>query len=243
MNTNSIISVENFSVKRGTFSLKQISFDVKQGEIFAILGKTGSGKTVLLESILGMYKGCSGAIYLHKKEIFNIPIAERNIGIVYQDYQLFPCMNVFENITYALRMRKVKKDILHKTADELLDLFDISNIKYQSVNTISGGECQRVALARTLCMKPDILLLDEPFSALDPATKQKMYQTILRIHDKYSCTILFVTHDFKEAETLANRVAILLRGDLKAVIESKKLMTFDSFDSDVNQFLGRKPAL
>lgn len=239
---NSYLSIQKYSIKRGDFSLQPLSFEVNEGEIFAILGKTGSGKTVLLESILGMYQGLSGDILLADRSIFSIPIAERNIGIVYQDYQLFPSMNVYDNITYGLRMKGVKKNQITKKAMKLLELFDLTHIKKQNITTISGGECQRVALARTLCVEPKILLLDEPFSALDPATKQNMYQIIKTIHKNFSCTIIFVTHDFKEAQILADRVAILLQGNLKAVIPSKQLMTFHSLDNDVNRFLGKNPA-
>lgn len=233
------LSIQNFSVKRGDFYLNPISFDIQKGEIFSILGKTGSGKTVLLESILGMHKGSCGSIYLNNQNIHTIPMEKRNIGIVYQDYQLFPCMNVYDNITYGLRMKGETKQKIKQVAQQFIDLFDLTSIQNQAIHTISGGECQRVALARTLCVKPQILLLDEPFSALDPATKQQMYQILISIHQKFACTIIFVTHDFKEAMTLSDRVAILLHGQLKAILPSNQLMTYSYCDQDVNRFLGR----
>lgn len=233
------IQIENFSVTRGNFWLKNINLEIKSGEIFAVLGRTGAGKTVLLESIIGMYAGKTGQVLINGKTVREIAIEDRKIGFVYQDYQLFPHMKVYDNITYGLKMHKKSKIEQSEQAENLMQLLGISYIKNQYPCTLSGGECQRVALARTLALNPSILLLDEPFSALDPATKQKMYQEILNIHKKFHCTIVFVTHDFKEAQLLSNRVGILLDGELKTIVNSNDLLT-SSYEQDVEEFLGRK---
>ncbi len=233
------IQIEKFSVARGNFRLKNIDLEIKSGEIFAILGRTGAGKTVLLETIIGMYAGEVGQVLIDGKNVREISIEDRKIGFVYQDYQLFPHMKVFDNITYGLKMHRKTKKEQAEQAENLMQLLGISYIKDQYPCTLSGGECQRVALARTLALKPSILLLDEPFCALDPATKQKMYEEILKIHKKFHCTIVFVTHDFKEAQLLANRVGILLNGELKAIVNSDDLLT-STYEREVEEFLGRK---
>lgn len=232
------IRIRNYSVTRGTFHLKNINLAIEQGEIFAILGRTGSGKTVLLESIIGMYNGEGGQVLIDGCNVSSIKVKDRKIGFVYQDYQLFPHMKVYDNIIYGLKMNKKGKKEQNDKAEYLLDLLGISHIKDQYPCTLSGGECQRVALARTLALEPSILLLDEPFSALDPTTKQKLYREIKKIHEKFHCTIVFVTHDFKEAQVLAQRVGIILNGTLKTVVDSRNLLTAD-YEKEVEEFLGR----
>lgn len=231
------LSVDHFSLKRGEFQLRDVTFSVRLGEIFAILGRTGAGKTVLLESVCGMHRGDTGTICLRGKEVTSIPLSKRNIGVVYQDYLLFPHLTVYENIIYGLKMHKVKKNEIQKKASELMEMFGITKIRDQSVATISGGESQRTALARTLAVEPGLLLLDEPFSALDPSTKEELYTQIIKIRDLYQCTILFVTHDFHEAERLADRIGIMLDGELKSIVEANKLF-HSSYQPEVETFLG-----
>lgn len=232
------ISVEEFTVQRGEFVLKPISFEVKEGEIFAVLGQTGAGKTVLLEAVSGMFPGRGGRILLDGREVIKIPAAERGIGFVYQDKALFPHMTVYENIVYGLKRHGVSKREQRERAEEMMEMFSISHLAGQNAKTLSGGEAQRVALARALILKPEVLLLDEPFSALDPATKSQLYQEIQAIHETYHCTILFVTHDFHEAEILADRVAVLLNGELKLITEASRLMK-ERHTEEVEHFLGR----
>lgn len=233
------ILLKDYSVTRGLFQLKNINLSIKAGEIFAILGRTGAGKTVLLESIIGMYEGEQGKVLIDGTNVRSISIKDRKIGFVYQDYQLFPHMKVYDNIIYGLKMNKRLKKEQSQKAEYLMDLLGINYIRNQYPATLSGGECQRVALARTLALEPSILLLDEPFSALDPTTKRKLYEEILKIHEKFHCTIVFVTHDFKEAQVLAKRVGIVLNGRLKTVVDSKKLLSL-SYEKEVEEFLGRK---
>ncbi|MDO4554289.1 MAG: ATP-binding cassette domain-containing protein [Lachnospiraceae bacterium] len=233
------IDIQNFSVKRGTFTLKPLSLSIRQGEIFAILGRTGSGKTILLESIAGMYPGNQGTILLDGTDVTQIPPANRSIGFLYQDHLLFPHMKVRENISYGLKMHGYSKKQQKERTEKLMEMLSITQIKDQYPGTLSGGESQRTALARALALNPDVLLLDEPFSALDPAMRQTLYKELLKIYHKYKCTIIFVTHDFSEARQLAHRIGILLDGELRAVVDGKDLMTHN-FDSEVEQFLGRK---
>ena len=214
--------INNFSVKRGSFTLSPISLTIQMGEIFAILGRTGSGKTVLLEAISGMFPGDTGSILLDGTDIRDIPPAQRKLGLVYQDYGLFPHMKVKENISYGLKMHGYSKKEQDSRAQELMEMLSISHI----------------ALARALALAPQVLLLDEPFSALDPATRQSLYQELRRIHRHFGCTIIFVTHDFLEARTLAGRAAILLDGKLQTVTDTSRLMD-GHFSAEVERFLGR----
>ena len=168
------ILIHNFTVKRGSFTLNPLSLTIEKGEIFAILGRTGSGKTVLLEAIGGMFPGTGGSIQYDGVDVMDIPPRSRRLGFVYQDHGLFPHMKVWENIAYGLKMRGASKEEQLQTADRLMELLSITHIKNQYPGVLSGGESQRTALARALAVKPDTLLLDEPFSALDQATRQKL---------------------------------------------------------------------
>lgn len=232
------IRIERLLVTRGSFTLRVDELTVSPREIFAILGETGAGKTVLLEAIAGAYPVDEGAIELDGKNIETLPVQQRHLGIVYQDYALFPHMSVAENIGYGLKMNDVPADEATRRIERQLSLFGIERIADRFPGIISGGESQRCALARALVMEPEILLLDEPFSAVDPATKERLYQTIRDIHRAFDCTIIFVSHDFNEAVTLADRVGIVLGGKLRAIARSDELFT-KKFDEDVMRFLGR----
>lgn len=231
------IRIDRLLVTRGSFTLRVDELTVRPREIFAILGETGAGKTVLLEAIAGAYPVDEGAIELDGKNIETLPVQQRHLGIVYQDYALFPHMSVAENIGYGLKMNDVPADEATRRIERQLSLFGIERIADRFPGIISGGESQRCALARALVMEPEILLLDEPFSAVDPATKERLYQTIRDIHRAFDCTIVFVSHDFNEAATLADRVGIVLGGKLRAIARSDELFT-KKFDEDVMRFLG-----
>lgn len=233
----SSIRIDRLLVTRGSFTLRVDELTVRPREIFAILGETGAGKTVLLEAIAGAYPVDEGAIELDGKNIETLPVQQRHLGIVYQDYALFPHMSVAENIGYGLKMNDVPADEAARRIERQLSLFGIERIADRFPGIISGGESQRCALARALVMEPEILLLDEPFSAVDPATKERLYQTIRDIHRAFDCTIVFVSHDFNEAATLADRVGIVLGGKLRAIARSNELFT-KKFDEDVMRFLG-----
>lgn len=235
---SSILEIQDYSVRRGDFLLEKINLSIYEKEIFAILGKSGAGKTVLLESIAGIYPPTEGSILLHDRNVRSIPFQKRNIGFVYQDYGLFPHMSVRSNIAYGLKMRGCFKKEIEEKTEYMLDLFSISHISSQSPKNISGGECQRAALARALVLEPELLLMDEPFAALDHSTKKKMYSELMKIHKKFSCTIIFVTHDFSEAQLLADRIGIILEGSLKAVVESENLMD-KHHSEEIDIFLGR----
>lgn len=231
------IKIHDLRVRRGSFVLNVSTLDVRPREIFAILGSTGSGKTVLMEAIAGACSWNTGEILLDGKRANSLPVQQRHLGILYQDYALFPHMTVRENVEYGLRARKIGGNETRKRVDRLLASFGIDGIADRYPGIISGGEAQRTALARALVLEPEILLLDEPFSALDPATKRQMYSVVREVHERFDCTIVFVTHDFAEARILADRVGIVLDGSLRAVRDAGRLFDVDGLDDDVLAFL------
>lgn len=232
------LEVRDFAVKRGGFRLGPLSLDIEQGEIFAILGRTGAGKTVLLEAMAGMFRGDRGRVLLDGRDVVEIPPGERGLGLVYQDNGLFPHMTVKENIEYGLKMHRRSRGERERRSRELMAMLGIEGIAFQYPGTLSGGESQRTALARALALEPELLLLDEPFSALDPATRRRMQAELKKIHRDFHCTMVFVTHDFGEAQLLADRVGILLEGQLQAVAPGAELME-RSYCREVDEFLGR----
>lgn len=232
------ISIRGLTVTRGSFTLRVDALEVAPREVFAILGRTGSGKTVLMESIAGAFPLDAGSILLDGKDVESLPIQQRHLGVVYQDHALFPHMTVRENIAYGLRMNGVARDEIERRVSAQMELFGIEGIAHKHPGIISGGEAQRTALARALVLQPEILLLDEPFSALDPSTKERMYETVRDIHARFDCTIVFVTHDFNEAAMLADRVGIVLEGSLRAILPADRLFEA-ACAPDVAAFLGR----
>ena len=232
-----LLVVRKLNLTRGNFKLCDVSFSVHANEILTIIGKTGAGKTLLLESIAGFHDLESGSILLHDRALETYSLPERKLGYLYQDYCLFPHMTARENIAYGLKMQKRSKKEISERVDKLAQELEITAILGQYPATLSGGEQQRVALARALSIEPEILLLDEPFSSLDPATKQKLYVLIKKINREHACTIVFVTHDFYEAQKLADRTGILIEGRLRGIVDSDKLFTSE-WDEDVNYFLG-----
>ncbi|MEG1222025.1 MAG: ATP-binding cassette domain-containing protein [Anaerovoracaceae bacterium] len=224
---NVAVRVKNLSLAVGGFRLQNISLDLYENEIVAIIGKTGSGKTLLLESIAGVYEKHQGEIYIGEKEISQIPLGDRGIGFLYQDYGLFEHMTVEKNIGYGLKMKGEDKSNIGEKVRKMAETMGIKDCLKRYPATLSGGEKQRTALGRALILNPRILLLDEPFSAMDPLTKKKMQQEILRIKDEFKCTILFVTHDYTEVENLASRVAIMCEGKLHAMEDTTNVCLYD----------------
>jgi len=207
-----MISIKNLKVNLGDFLLQNINLDIEPGEYFIVLGPTGAGKTVLLEAIAGLYPVLEGEVWIGDKEITNLGPEKREIGIVYQDQVLFPHLSVEKNIAFGLKMRKCPKNEAKAKIDAIVEIVGISHLLERSPATLSGGEKQKVALARALVTEPKVLLLDEPLSALDPETREKMQGELREMHHKVVVTIIHVTHDFEEAIALGHRVAVLNDG-------------------------------
>ena len=196
-----MLSLKNINFYYGKNKiLDDVSFNVDKGEIIAVLGSSGSGKSTLLNIICGLETVSSGSIFLNGKDITNLECEKRNIGLVFQDYALFPHLTVEKNVGFAL---KSSKDPI---IDSMLDLVKMKSFKKRYPYELSGGEKQRVAIARSLAAKPSILLLDEPFSNLDANLKEEVRKDIKEILKKSNTTAVIVTHDIEDAYDLANRI-------------------------------------
>lgn len=210
---NDMLKLENIKKSYGnTTILENINLQIEKGEIVSILGPSGCGKTTLLNMILGITDADSGTIEFDGEDMTNVPMEKRGFNIVFQDYALFPNLNVYGNITYGLRN---KPGISSKQeVEELIDLLGLREHLSKKIEQLSGGQKQRVALARTMVMKPRILLLDEPLSALDGVIKESIKDRIKKIAKEYELTTIIVTHDPEEALTLSDKVLILNKGGI-----------------------------
>lgn len=207
-----MIKIENLSKKIGNFKMKNINLEIEKGDYYVILGPSGTGKTMLLEIIAGLKKIDTGKLYFEEKLVNSIKPESRNVGMVYQDYMLFPNMNVEKNILFGVK-NKNSSDYKDKFSS-LIKKLEIEHLIKRDTKNLSGGERQRVALARTLITEPNVLLLDEPLSALDYNTKDKVQDKLIEIHHEYNMTTLHVTHDFNEAIYLADKIAIIKDGEI-----------------------------
>lgn len=198
----------------GKIILKGLNLDIKQGEFVTILGPSGCGKSTLLRMIAGFEQPSAGEIYIEGKNIRNWEPYERPINTIFQNYALFPHMNVHENIAYPLRIRKIDKDKIEQQVSEVVKLVNLEDFIYANPNDLSGGQKQRVAIARALINKPKILLLDEPLSALDNALRKNMQVELKKIQRKVGITFIFVTHDQEEALTLSDRIVVMNEGNI-----------------------------
>jgi len=219
--------------KLGNFALSEINLEVTDGEYYVLLGRSGSGKTQLLELIAGLEHPDSGGIFLDNIEITRQRIQDRKIGIVFQDYAIFPHMTVFGNIAYPLRARKEDKKNIDEKVRKAAEAMNITHILMRGTEKLSGGELQRVALARTLITSPRLLLLDEPLSSLDTSLKDDL-KRLLRNLNKAGQTIIHVTHDYCDAISLAKRVGVIHNG--KIIQEGS---VEEVFSNPSNRFVAR----
>ena len=214
-NNNSYLEVKKLSKSFGLFeAIKNISINIDEGEFVCFLGPSGCGKTTLLRCIAGLEIQSTGSVFQKNKDISNLPPSNRDFGIVFQSYALFPNLTVFSNIGYGLINNKWKKEDIKKRVDELLDLVNLTDHAKKYPSQLSGGEQQRVALARALATSPGLLLLDEPLSALDAKVRVFLRKQIRDLQRKLGVTTIMVTHDQEEAQTMADRIFVMKDGEI-----------------------------
>jgi len=207
-----MLNIENISLSLGDFHLRSLSLSIEKPEYWVIIGPSGAGKTILLETIAGIHIPVSGKILFQGDDITYDQPKDRQIAMVYQDLMLFPHMTVRENILFSVKIRKTYNlDIETKTSD-LVSILEISHLMERNPATLSGGEAQRVALARALIQKPRLLLLDEPLSALDSMTRERLREEIRKIHQYLKIPFIHITHHFEDVYALAEKVAIMQDG-------------------------------
>lgn len=209
-----MIVINNLSIELPNFSVSDVSLHIRRGEFFAIMGPTGSGKTLVMESIAGIAPPYTGFIAINNVDISSAPPEDRKVSLVYQDHSLFPHLTVLQNVMYGQRYQKIKKAEGERIARDLLETLNLSHAVDRKPMRLSGGEKQRVSIARALACKPDVLLLDEPLSSLDPQFKADFRTVLKNIHAQTGITVVMVTHDFVDALTLAERAAVIHKGKL-----------------------------
>jgi ABC-type Fe3+/spermidine/putrescine transport system ATPase subunit len=195
--------------------LNNLSFDLMEGEFLSILGPSGCGKTTLLRILVGLEKADSGKLMKGGRDISGLSSFDRGMGIVFQNYALFPNMTVLENVRYALTLRKETKKDATEIAQRTLEQVGLTDQMHKRPNQLSGGQQQRVAIARTLAMNPDVILLDEPISALDVANREIMKAELKSLQKKFNVTMLFITHDQEEAFFLSDRIMVMNEGNIE----------------------------
>jgi len=213
---NSKLSVRNLNkAYDGKPVLNNISFDLLEGEFLSILGPSGCGKTTLLRILIGLERADSGEILKEGKDISKLASSERGMGIVFQNYALFPNMTVLDNVKYALTLRRETKKEAQAIALRTLEQVGLTDQMHKRPNQLSGGQQQRVAIARTLATNPDIILLDEPISALDVTNREIMKAELKLLQKKFNVTMLFITHDQEEAFFLSDRIIVMDNGNIQ----------------------------
>lgn len=223
-----MIRMEGVTRNLGRFSLRDIDLCIDEGEYFVLMGPSGAGKTVLLELVAGLTTADSGRV---------TGVNSRALGFIYQDYMLFPHMDVFENIAFGLKVRKMNREEIRARVDDLAEELHLLHLLRRDVHTLSGGEQQRVAIARALAIRPRLLLLDEPTAALDRANRLRTQKLLRRLHGLTGATFVQVTHDFEEALSLADRVALMMDGRLIQAGPPDEVLT-RPVSRDVADFMG-----
>ena len=227
------ILIENLTKNFGNILiLDHINLEIKTGKLISLLGPSGSGKSTLLRLIAGLDYPDSGRIWLTGKDTNFLSIQERQIGFVFQNYALFNHLTVFQNIAYGLKIQRINSQQINSRVQELLKLIQLENFSNRYPNQLSGGQKQRIALARALAIEPKVLLLDEPFGALDIQVRKDLRNWLKKLHEEVSVTTLFVTHDQQEAMELAHEIVILKRGRVEQMGSPQEL-----YDQPITNFV------
>ena len=224
-NDKNKLIIKNLSKTFGTSAvLHSVDFDVKEGEFLSILGPSGCGKTTILRILIGLEIPDTGSIFKDDMEITNLPPASRGMGIVFQNYALFENMTVLENVEYALRKRKISRKEARENAINMLEIVGLSEHINKKPHKLSGGQQQRVAIARTLALKPDIILFDEPMSALDVDTRMILRKEIKELQKQFGTTMIYITHDQEEAFAMSDRIMVMDKGIIHQLDTPKNII-------------------
>ena len=241
-----MVKFENIEIKYGDFvAIENLNLDIKEGEYFTFLGPSGCGKTTSLRALVGFLSPSKGKVYVGDKDVTNLPVEKRNIGMVFQSYALFPTMSVYDNIAFGMKVKKASKTEIDQKVHEVAAKIKITESQLKkNVSDLSGGQQQRVALARAIVLEPKILCLDEPLSNLDAKLRIDMRMELKRLQKELGITTLYVTHDQEEALTLSDRIAVFNNGYVEQVgtpyeiyNESKSEFVCD-FIGDINRLKG-----
>ncbi len=232
----SYLQIENLSSKIDDFLLDNINLNIEENEYFVLLGQSGSGKTKLLETIAGL-NDCKGNIKFKDEDIVSLSPEKRDIGFVYQDFALFPNLNVEKNIRFSSRYKHIEE--ADEIFEDIVGFLKLGHLLKRDTKELSGGEKQRVAIARALFSKPKILLLDEPLSAIDPTFRNSIMKSLKDIHKRYNLTTIHVTHNFREASFLADKIAIIKNGLILQTGKSEEVLNYP-VNIEVAKFLGFK---
>ena len=238
-----MIKLNDIVVKFGDFTaLHDINVHVKEGEFFTFLGPSGCGKTTTLRTITGFIQPVSGSVVVKDRDITHVPIEDRNIGIVFQSYALFPTMTVYDNIAFGLKIKKMKKPEIDKKVREIARKVDLSDEQLmKAVSQLSGGQQQRVAIARALVTEPAIICMDEPLSNLDAKLRVQLRNELKKMQREFGITTIYVTHDQEEALTLSDRIAVFNKGYIEQIGTPNEVYNFSktefvcNFIGDINR--------
>jgi sulfate/thiosulfate transport system ATP-binding protein len=237
------IKVEGVSKRFGDFlALDDVTLDVPEGSLTALLGPSGSGKSTMLRLIAGLEQADSGRVFLEGRDVTGIPVQERGIGFVFQHYAAFKHMTVRDNIAFGLKIRKVPRDQIRDRVKELIRLVQLQGMAHRYPSQLSGGQRQRMALARALAAEPKLLLLDEPFGALDATVRKELRTWLRHLHDEVNVTTIFVTHDQEEALDVAEQIVVMNEGRIEQVGAPRELYEHPEtefvmgFVGEVNRF-------
>ncbi len=229
------IELRNVTKQFGEVSaVSRVSFSVKEGELMALLGPSGGGKTTVLRMIAGLEVPTTGDIFIRGQRVNDISVRKRNIGFVFQSYALFKNMTVFKNVAFGLKIKKWRRADIEARVTELLKLFGLQGLEHRYPHQLSGGQRQRVAIARALAPKPSVLLLDEPFGAVDAKIRQELREWLVKLHHDLNVTTIFVTHDQEEAMEVSNRIVIFSRGNLEQIGTPRQV-----YEQPANEFVAR----